>query len=224
MNDPFAAATDRAGFARTVREWFAEHAPTKGSAEDFSAIQTVTARTADEYREREHAAMETTRGWQRTLHAAGLTARGWPVEYGGHGAPAWHDEVIADEQTRWGVGTKMLAIALEMARETLSSLLSTREARKITAEAVIQLVSSHFCVGEEEVTGKRRSREVALPRQVSMYMLRALTPMSTTAIGRVFKRDHSTVMHACDKIAGTMKTDIRFRKTVEELIEFAKRR
>jgi len=115
-------------------------------------------------------------------------------------------------------------IALEMARETLSSLLSTREARKITAEAVIQLVSSHFCVGEEEVTGKRRSREVALPRQVSMYMLRALTPMSTTAIGRVFKRDHSTVMHACDKIAGTMKTDIKFRKTVEELLEFAKRR
>jgi len=119
VNDPFAAATDRAGFARTVREWFAEHAPTKGSAEDFSAIQTVTARTADEYREREHAAMETTRGWQRTLHAAGLTARGWPVEYGGHGAPAWHDEVIADEQTRWGVGTKMLAIALEMAPAVL---------------------------------------------------------------------------------------------------------
>ena len=115
-------------------------------------------------------------------------------------------------------------IALEMARETLSSLLSTREARKITAESIIQLVSSHFSVGEDEVVGKRRSREVALPRQVSMYMLRELTPLSTTAIGRVFKRDHSTVMHACDKIAGTMKTDIRFRKTVEELIEFAKRR
>jgi len=115
-------------------------------------------------------------------------------------------------------------IALEMARETLSSLLSTREARKITAESIIQLVSSHFSVGEDEVVGKRRSREVALPRQVSMYMLRELTPLSTTAIGRVFKRDHSTVMHACDKIAGTMKTDIRFRKTVEDLIEFAKRR
>ncbi len=115
-------------------------------------------------------------------------------------------------------------IALEMARETLASLLSSREPRKITAESVIQLVSNHYSVSEEEVTGSRRSREIALPRQISMYMLRQLTPYSTTAIGRVFKRDHSTVMHACDKIANNMKTDIAFRKTVEELMEFAKGR
>ena len=71
------------------------------------------------------------------------------------------------------------------------------------------------------MTGKRRSRDIALPRQVSMYLIRELTPLSTTAIGRVFSgRDHSTVMHSCDKIAEMMRTDISFRKTVDELKQF----
>ena len=71
------------------------------------------------------------------------------------------------------------------------------------------------------MTGKRRSRDIALPRQVSMYLIRELTPLSTTAIGRVFSgRDHSTVMHSCDKIAEMMRKDISFRKTVDELKQF----
>lgn len=86
-------------------------------------------------------------------------------------------------------------------------------------------MSNHYSVDHDEVTGKRRSREIALPRQVSMYLIRELTPLSTTAIGRVFSgRDHSTVMHSCEKVADMMRRDIAFRKTVEELKQFVANR
>ena len=116
-------------------------------------------------------------------------------------------------------------ITLEMTRETLAALLSSREPRKITPDSIIQTVSNHYSVSGEDVTGKRRSRDIALPRQVSMYLIRELTPLSTTAIGRVFSgRDHSTVMHSCDKVAEMMRKDIAFRKTVEELRQFVTNR
>ena len=112
-------------------------------------------------------------------------------------------------------------VSLDMARDTLSALLSSREPRKITPDAIIQTVSNHYSVSCEDMTGKRRSREIALPRQVSIYLIRELTPLSTTAIGRVFSgRDHSTVMHSCEKVAEMMRKDIAFRKTVEQLRQF----
>jgi alkylation response protein AidB-like acyl-CoA dehydrogenase len=108
------AAADPRAVERDVRAWFAGHAPAKGGPEDFSAVHAVAARSEDEYRRREHAAMAVTRRWQRTLFDAGLAGRSWPVECGGAGAPRWQDDVVAGEQARWGVSTKMLAVALEM--------------------------------------------------------------------------------------------------------------
>ena len=116
-------------------------------------------------------------------------------------------------------------ISLQTAQEALSQLFATRAARRVTSESIIQLVSNHYSLTEDELVSKKRSREIALPRQIAMYMIREMTQMSTTAIGRSFGgRDHTTVMHACEKIADQMKLDISFRKTVEELMEFARRK
>ncbi len=115
MSEPFEAlGADRVAFRSAVQAWFADHAPAKGGPGDFSAVHTVTAATIEEYRAREHEAMQTTRSWQRTLFDAGLVGRSWAVDYGGRDAPFWQDELVAEEHTRWGVSTKMLAIALEM--------------------------------------------------------------------------------------------------------------
>jgi alkylation response protein AidB-like acyl-CoA dehydrogenase len=105
---------DRSAFRTEVRAWLDEHAPAKGSPEDFSAIHVVSASTIDEYRRREGEAFATTCRWQRALFDAGLAGRSWPEAYGGAGAPAWQDDLVAEEQRRYGVSTKMLAIALEM--------------------------------------------------------------------------------------------------------------
>ena len=101
-------------FRTAVREWFDEHAPAKGSPQDFSAIHVVTSTTKAEYRARERAALDVTRQWQQKLYDAGLAGRSWPKEYGGAGAPVWQDDVVAEEQSRYGVSTKMMAVALEM--------------------------------------------------------------------------------------------------------------
>lgn len=105
---------DRVGFRAAVRAWFDAHAPARGSAHDFSSVHVVSAPTIEEYRRREHDAFGRTAAWQRTLFDAGLAGRAWPVEYGGAGALAWQDDVVAEEQGRYGVSTKMLAVATEM--------------------------------------------------------------------------------------------------------------
>ena len=109
-----APPAEREGFRRSVRSWLDEHAPAKGSAEDFSAIHVVSAMTADAFEARERHALEVTRAWQRRLFDAGWAGRAWPVEYGGQGAPDWQAAIIAEEQSRYGVSTKMLVVALEM--------------------------------------------------------------------------------------------------------------
>ena len=105
---------DRREFQLRVRSWFDANAPVKGGLDDFSSLHIVSAHTVEEYRAREHTAFERTRDWQRTLFDAGLAGRSWPTEYGGQGAPAWQDEIVADEQGRYGVSTKRFAISLEM--------------------------------------------------------------------------------------------------------------
>ncbi|CAO5188360.1 Acyl-CoA dehydrogenase [Frankia sp. AiPs1] len=111
---PEAVSEDRATFAARVRAWFEANAPRRGSAEDFSAIHVVSGSTPEEFNRREEHAIEVTRAWQRRLYEAGLAGRSWPTECGGHGAPAWQDEVVIAEQARFGVSTKMFAVGLEM--------------------------------------------------------------------------------------------------------------
>ncbi len=105
---------DRQLFRDELKSWFASNAPAKGATDDFSAAHIVTAASIEEYEAREHAAMDITRRWQRRLFDAGLAGRSWPVEYGGGGKPHWQDEAVVEEQSQWGVSTKMLSIALEM--------------------------------------------------------------------------------------------------------------
>jgi alkylation response protein AidB-like acyl-CoA dehydrogenase len=105
---------NRDEFRAHVRSWLDQHAPVKGGPGDFSSVHIVAAHTMEEYRRREHEAFVRTCAWQRELFDAGLAGRSWAEEYGGQGAPDWQDDVVAEEQSRYGVSTKMLAIALEM--------------------------------------------------------------------------------------------------------------
>ena len=110
-------------------------------------------------------------------------------------------------------------ITLELAKSTLNHLVQAQESRKITSGGIIEFVADKYGVSPEDLTGKRRSREIALPRQVAMYICREMTDMSTTAIGQAFgKRDHTTVMHGCDRVSDAMETDFSFKKRVEEMM------
>ena len=114
----------------------------------------------------------------------------------------------------------MLApITLELAKSALNPLVKAQEERRITSALIIDFVADKYGVASEDMTGKRRSRDIALPRQVAMYICREMTDLSTTAIGQAFGgRDHTTVMHGCDKISETMEADSSFKKRVEEIM------
>jgi alkylation response protein AidB-like acyl-CoA dehydrogenase len=105
---------ERATFRAEVDAWFADNAPLKGSAEDFSAIHIISGNSIAEYREAEQRALEVSLAWQRKLVKAGLSGRSWPSDYGGDEAPDWQEDEIAQVKAAYGVSTKVLAVGLEM--------------------------------------------------------------------------------------------------------------
>lgn len=109
-------------------------------------------------------------------------------------------------------------ITLDCARDSLSQLMKTRDTRAVTPELIISVVGEQYGVSAEQILSKNRSRNIALPRQIAMYLCRDMTSLSTTTIGKAFGgRDHTTVMHGCDKIGEEMQSDFSFKKRVEEI-------
>ena len=107
----------------------------------------------------------------------------------------------------------------ELAEQVLSDIVSADQPRRITPQVILDATSETFGFSVEELCGPNRRRPLVTARQVSMYVFRELTDFSYPAIGREFGgRDHSTVMHAVDKIAGLMKERHQIYNQVTDLI------
>jgi chromosomal replication initiator protein len=101
------------------------------------------------------------------------------------------------------------AVTLELAREALKDLLAAQE-RLVTIENIQKTVAEYYKIRVADLLSKRRSRSIARPRQVAMALARELTNHSLPEIGDAFGgRDHTTVLHACDRIKGLRETDRR---------------
>ena len=86
----------------------------------------------------------------------------------------------------------------------------------LSAEHIRRAVATHWQVREEALSSKRRTKDLTVPRQVAMYLIRDLLDYSLVHIGQLFgDRDHSTVIHSIRKIEDAMSTDDEFRQTVE---------
>ncbi|MDQ6796688.1 MAG: chromosomal replication initiation protein DnaA, partial [Actinomycetota bacterium] len=84
--------------------------------------------------------------------------------------------------------------------------LISAEARQLTPRMILDATADMFGMSIEDLIGKSRSRPLVTARQISMYVFRQMTDFSYPAIGREFGgRDHTTVIHAVDKIGGLMK-------------------
>jgi chromosomal replication initiator protein len=109
-------------------------------------------------------------------------------------------------------------INIAFAEETLAAILPQNAPRQVTSQVILTTVAERYAVTPDDLVSKKRNREYALPRQITMYLLREITQLSTTAIGRELgDRDHTTVMHGCDKITEAMRADPTFRKSIDEL-------
>lgn len=107
-------------------------------------------------------------------------------------------------------------VTLERARDILRDILNVFE-RSITIDEIQQKVAEHYNVRTSELMSKRRERSIARPRQVAMYLAKALTTKSLPDIGRAFDRDHTTVIHAVKTIEDLREKDAAFRDETDGL-------
>ena len=111
-------------------------------------------------------------------------------------------------------------ISLSQAEEVLSDLVRAGEPRRISPQMILETTATSYGFSVEALSGPSRTRPLVTARQVAMYLTRELTDYSYPAIGRVFgKRDHTTVIHAVDKIAGQMQERRQIYEQVTELIQ-----
>lgn len=110
-------------------------------------------------------------------------------------------------------------ITIEMAKNVLKDLIHDEE-KALTVEYVQKIVCEYFGLRVQDIKAKKRTRDIAFPRQVAMYLSKFLTDSSLSEIGKGFGgKDHSTVIHACKLIDARMKEDEDFEKKIEYLIK-----
>lgn len=106
-------------------------------------------------------------------------------------------------------------LTLTLAIEALADAAANGHRARVTREDVMAAVERHFAVGRRELTGRKRTKEVVLPRQVAMYLLRADTDASLIEIGSdLGGRDHTTVLHGIRQIERQLTTDAALRSQV----------
>ncbi len=109
-------------------------------------------------------------------------------------------------------------ITVDLAEDVLRQYVR-EEPDRLTPEQILAAVAADFGARPEALYGRRRTQSVVMPRQVAMYLTRQLTGLSLVEIGRSFGgRDHSTVLHACQKVAGMINTDEPFAQKVNGII------
>lgn len=107
-------------------------------------------------------------------------------------------------------------INVALAEEVLKDLISPNEVKNINSELIINVVAEHFNITSEEIKSKKRDTKYAYPRQVAMYLCREMTEDSLIDIAKMLgKKDHTTVMSGCKKIAKEIESSDAARNNIE---------
>jgi chromosomal replication initiator protein len=110
-------------------------------------------------------------------------------------------------------------ITVEMAKNILKDMIHDEE-KALTVEYIQKIVCEYYGLKLQDIKAKKRTRDIAFPRQVAMHLCKTLTHSSLSDIGRKFGgKDHSTVIHACKLIEEQRKKDREFNNRVEYLIK-----
>ena len=109
-------------------------------------------------------------------------------------------------------------ISIALAENSLKDIFSENAATPLTPDLIQQVVAEHYNIRVEDIQGSKKPKNIAFPRQVSMYLCRKLLDISLPKIGESFGgRDHTTVIHAIAKIEKQLETDASLQKTIHQL-------
>ncbi len=107
-------------------------------------------------------------------------------------------------------------ISLEMAKQLLKTVVP-EEGTKYTVEAIQNAVVKHYRIKIQDLKSERRTKNIAFPRQIAMYLVRKYTNLGFKEIGVTFAKDYSTIIHACNRIERDIETDPAVRDVVEKI-------
>ena len=119
------------------------------------------------------------------------------------------------------------SISIEIAQEQLRDIFSSPTAGNISIESIQKVVSDNYQISVSDLKGKKRDKKFTVPRQIALYIAKEITEYTYSELGIEFGgRDHSTVMHSCDKIKELMTTDptlnSKIKLLIREIKEFKK--
>lgn len=110
-------------------------------------------------------------------------------------------------------------ITLDTAKQLLKDVFANPKQVNISIEMIQRVVADYFNITLNELRGKKRTKAIVLPRQLAMYIAREMTEFSTTEVGLEFGgRDHTTVMHACQRVESRMNSDSTLEPIIQNLI------
>ena len=107
-------------------------------------------------------------------------------------------------------------INIMLAAEALKDIISPEEGRQITPELILDIVAEHYSISVYDLKGKKKSSNIAIPRQVAMYLCREMTDTPLKSIGIILGgRDHSTISHGVDRVADEITRDEALCNTID---------
>lgn len=109
-------------------------------------------------------------------------------------------------------------IDMQLAEQVLKDLIPNKKPKQVTSVQIVKEVGNYFSINPEDFKSKKRTKDLAFARQVAMYLCCELTDLSLPKIGEEFGgRDHTTVIHARDKITSDMQQDIQLLNAIESI-------
>ena len=110
-------------------------------------------------------------------------------------------------------------LTLELAQETLKNIIENKK-KVITPDLIIREIHNYFKITIEDLLGKKRTKEVVIPRQIMMYLMRHEANLSYPEIGKeIGGRDHSTIMHGCEKIESDLHDNVQMKEAINIIKE-----
>jgi chromosomal replication initiator protein len=114
-------------------------------------------------------------------------------------------------------------ITVEIAQQQLKDVFAAPRLANMSIDIIQRIVSDYFSLVPNDLKGKKRTQNIVYPRQLAMYIAREITEYSTTELGQSFGgRDHTTVMHSCEKIEQLIRSDPTTEPTINNLIRMIK--
>jgi len=136
------------------------------------------------------------------------------------------EELLAEQSRKFEArleAEKAIRLEKQIKREIRAALIEARnhsalsDLSRPSIRKVIYVVAGSFNISSNDILSNRRNRTLSFPRQVAMYISKSTTLHSFPEIGRQFKKDHTTVLHAVKKITAMMASDEAFRAKVEAI-------